>query len=615
MSVSAKAVYVWKSSGSSKTTKKNGGVQAGKWSATTAFQSTENITITSVKLVQTDSIQLRNSNNVYLDFANILRTQDLQASDYATYTAHSGLSVGMYCVKTLAGDQAALVGKSSNLTVHTVNESATNDAFTFATGCKFTFEIEYIYSYTAPTCSIGSVVVGKTNTAYINQRDSESREHLRYVCRLNLWRNNLQIASTESITVSPSASATVAQTFQIPAAWADYFKSEKDIDGYRNFVFNIEAYDDRTVFDGETVDDHGFGFQNLLPDPVTSASATATQATIPYDIVTPTLTVSSHSRITNEEGLQESPFTATYVEQYTGLSIEVSNTVTYTDFVNYNLDVYRATGNYTTEDFLTYMQNRIDYLNYGVYGTRETTGTYERLFVSQFFNSPIVVDPITYSGNLFFCVYVKDGRSYYSAPQCVFKTVYHYDVPVMTFSAYRATLADGEYVASDDGAYIEASIPSSPSYSSLGGNNSPVVRVSWRPSGSTADNVVSSNLLNVPDRTIQFQNTSTTPNSDFSKDTSYDVLFKVSDVISSFVKIIRVSSGNYTLHFSKGGYGIGIGKTASERDENGPRIEINPSWKVCINETPWITYSTSDPPTADTENYVRVAGAIWLTRA
>lgn len=104
MSVSAKAVYIWKSSGSSKTTKKNGGVQAGKWSATTAFQSTENITITSVKLVQTDSIQLRNSNNVYLDFANILRTQDLQASDYATYTAHSGLSVGMYCVKTLAGD-------------------------------------------------------------------------------------------------------------------------------------------------------------------------------------------------------------------------------------------------------------------------------------------------------------------------------------------------------------------------------------------------------------------------------------------------------------------------------------------------------------------------------
>ena len=104
MSVSAKAVYVWKSSGSSKTTKKNGGVQAGKWSATTAFQSTENITITSVKLVQTDAIQLRNSNDVYLDFASILRTQDLQAEDYATYTSRSGLSVDLYCEKNLASE-------------------------------------------------------------------------------------------------------------------------------------------------------------------------------------------------------------------------------------------------------------------------------------------------------------------------------------------------------------------------------------------------------------------------------------------------------------------------------------------------------------------------------
>ena len=93
----------------------------------------------------------------------------------------------------------------------------------------------------------------------------------------------------------------------------------------------------------------------------------------------------------------------------------------------------------------------------------------------------------------------------------------------------------------------------------------------------------------------------------FSKDITYEAVFVIEDFAVTITKTIRISSGNYTLHFKNGGMGIGIGKTCNNMN----RIEINHAWTVCIDEYPWIQYGTQKP--ADSDGHI--VGQIWLVKA
>ena len=641
MSVTATAKYTWTRNGGSKTSVVHGSSTNGYWTLTSTgsgFATTEDIVIKSVKLVSTTSCRNLVSEDILICIDGLGRTIRIPQSSMSTYAAHTGQSVPIVCLDTFANTIFSDVqaGKKTNRVMRVysaTNSDTTRKIYQIAGSVKLNFEIEYEYDFANPLMQMGTlnVELGTQQTWPLTiQETGFSNYYINYSLSFARTTQTSSVQFTETLRADEGDPLTITS----PASWGSYYKFNTTIPS-SYIKINVELYrtDAYPVFDSvESADDmsslNRVGHEGIS-DPGESefiesifpvetpfyegsfapSSIALTKAVFGIRLSNTSFTpiVESSGTLFGDlsENFRAEPSSSTAsmnVRDYTGVHFASTPSETYST-VTYYLDIYRASGN-VPNDWQT------DFTSFLAGDTQNVSGTYARLTTVSSANPNFDYGPFGTDGEIIVVGSAKDGRNYTSSRFMTKYTVYAYNVPVVSeVYAYR-TDANGQ--ANDDGKYITVSIPSEGiSFSSLNGSNSLTIQVLWRESGQATEYTAVSNLyqstyLSGSSYVLTFaKNEENDPY--FSKDITYEAVFVIEDFAVTITKTIRISSGNYTLHFKNGGMGIGIGKTCNNMN----RIEINHAWTVCIDEYPWIQYGTQKP--ADSDGHI--VGQIWLVKA
>lgn len=166
------------------------------------------------------------------------------------------------------------------------------------------------------------------------------------------------------------------------------------------------------------------------------------------------------------------------------------------------------------------------------------------------------------SGEITFTATVTDSRGRKSAAKTVKISVVAYKAPV--FSKYSAVRCIADGTPNDEGTCVLGNITFS--YSDCSGKNKIRTSVHYRVSGTTS--------WTDAKKTFESGKAFVFGDAKISAETSYDLLFAISDAFGTVEITEIISTAAVLMDFKAGGTGIAVGKV-SEHDK---AFEVNPEW-------------------------------------
>lgn len=166
--------------------------------------------------------------------------------------------------------------------------------------------------------------------------------------------------------------------------------------------------------------------------------------------------------------------------------------------------------------------------------------------------SSVTTPILAVAGQITYTVIVTDSRGR-TASATVTITVEAYLTPYATNILSQRCLSDG--TVSDEGTYIKTT--ATINYTSFSGKNTCTTKLYYHRAGETSWTLVQNPYTS--GNTVLF-------NAAASVDYSYEVMYEMTDALTTVQRIDEVSSGFTTMDFRKGGRGVAIGKVSEVDD-------------------------------------------------
>lgn len=166
--------------------------------------------------------------------------------------------------------------------------------------------------------------------------------------------------------------------------------------------------------------------------------------------------------------------------------------------------------------------------------------------------SSVTTPILAVAGQITYTVIVTDSRGR-TASTTVTITVEAYLTPYATNILSQRCLSDG--TVSDEGTYIKTT--ATINYTSFSGKNTCTTKLYYHRAGETSWTLVQNPYTS--GIAVLF-------NAAASVDYSYEVMYEMTDALTTIQRIDEVSSGFTTMDFRKGGRGVAIGKVAEQDD-------------------------------------------------
>ena len=205
---------------------------------------------------------------------------------------------------------------------------------------------------------------------------------------------------------------------------------------------------------------------------------------------------------------------------------------------------------------------------------------------------------LTIAETITFTASVTDSRGL-TASSTVSVSVLPYSAPSITQVVAFRCAANG--VASETGAYINVTCTAA--FATVGGRNALALTMQYRQVGASGWSVA----------TTVNNGVQATNNAGLVGTNLYELRVVAADSFSTVERIVDITAAQYTMHFTRGGLNVSIGKAGTRQNA----LEIHPDWKLYHGDTDvmaklaevrTIVYGSAAPSSP-------VEGMIWLKPA